>query len=58
MDAQQFESNSRPKAKPKARQAPQTILVRLGLAWLAIVLAAGVWQGYGSLLSGGGGNVS
>ena len=34
------------------------LVVRLAGAWLAIVLAVGLWQGYGQwLLSGGAGDV-
>ena len=50
MDAQRFKFNPR----HKVRQVARTLVVRLGLTWLAIVLAVGVWQGYGPwLLSGG-----
>jgi hypothetical protein len=46
MDAQQ--------PKPGASHAARPRVVRLVVAWLVIVLAIGLWQGYGAwLLSGG-----
>lgn len=33
------------------------IFVRWAIAWLAIVLCAGLWQGYGQWLLGGGAHV-
>jgi hypothetical protein len=49
MDAQQLTL--------EARHGTSPLVVRFVVAWLAIVLAAGLWQGYGSwLLSGGGSN--
>jgi hypothetical protein len=50
MDAQQ--------SKLDASRDRRPWVVRLVVAWLAIVLATGLWQGYGRwLLSSGGGNV-
>lgn len=55
MDAQRPIPKFRPKFRPKVSQVARTLVVRLGLAWLTIVLAIGVWQGYGPWLLGGGG---
>jgi hypothetical protein len=50
MDAQQL--------KVEARHRTSPLVVRLVAAWFAILLAIGLWQGYGPwLLSGGGGDV-
>ena len=51
MDAQQL--------KPGSSCGVRPLVVRLWAAWLAAVLALGLWQGYGAwLLSGGAGLVS
>ncbi len=47
MDAQQLRTRS--------RRVTRTLVVRLVVAWLAIVLGIGLWQGYGAWLLGGGG---
>jgi len=47
MDAQQL--------KTRSRQVTRALVVRLVVAWLAIVLGIGLWQGYGVWLLGGGG---
>jgi hypothetical protein len=50
MDAQEL--------KPGSSQSMRPLAVRLGVAWLSVLLAIGLWQGYGPwLLSGGAGDV-
>ncbi len=50
MDAQQL--------KFRNKKVTQSLVVRLVVAWLALVVGAGLWQGYGQwLLSGGARNV-
>jgi hypothetical protein len=39
MDAQQ--------SKPEIRQHTRPLLARLAVSWLALLLAVGLWQGYG-----------
>jgi len=50
MDAQQL--------RVSARRVTGPLAVPLVIAWLAVVLAVGLWQGYGRwLLNGGAGDV-
>lgn len=47
MDAQQL--------KTRSRHVTRALVVRLVVAWLAIVLGIGLWQSYGVWLLGSGG---
>jgi hypothetical protein len=45
--------------KPEVTHATRPLVVRLAAAWLALLLAVGLWQGFGAwLLSGAGGHVA
>jgi hypothetical protein len=45
--------------KPEVTRTTRVAVVRLAAAWLALLLAIALWQGYGEwLLSGAGGHVA
>lgn len=44
---------------PEVSRAPRALVDRLAAVWLALLLAVGLWQGYGGwLLSKAGGHVA
>jgi len=43
-----------PESKPDSARGLRPLVARLAIAWLAIVLALGLWQAYGAWLFGSG----
>jgi len=44
-----------PEPKLEVARRARPFVVRLVIAWLAVLIALGTWQGYGHWLLGGGG---